>query len=90
MKYGKDYPFILTTNRDLEHYNCGAMTRRTCDLEIHTKDVLWINPDYTKNNEIANRDITCLESPRRKLDLKDWITYDVNPRILSTMLHFQK
>ncbi|MEZ4687286.1 MAG: hypothetical protein R3B47_14820 [Bacteroidia bacterium] len=21
-----DYPYILTTNRELEHYNCGAMT----------------------------------------------------------------
>jgi len=25
----KDYPYILTTNRELEHYNCGVMTRRT-------------------------------------------------------------
>ena len=25
----KEYPYILTTNRELEHYNCGTMTRRT-------------------------------------------------------------
>ena len=25
----RDFPFILTTGRILEHYNCGNMTRRT-------------------------------------------------------------
>src|SRR5690606_393181 len=25
----KEYPYIVTTNRELEHYNCGTMTRRT-------------------------------------------------------------
>jgi formate dehydrogenase major subunit len=41
----KDYPYIITTNRELEHYNCGAMTRRTGNGEILTEDVLLINPD---------------------------------------------
>ena len=28
-EFGEEYPYIITTNRELEHYNCGAMTRRT-------------------------------------------------------------
>lgn len=88
LQNGKDYPFILTTNRDLEHYNCGAMTRRTGNVEIHTKDVLWIHPDDAKNNAIADGDMVCLESPRGKVDIEAWITEDLNPGILSTTFHF--
>jgi len=85
---GKDYPFILTTNRDLEHYNCGAMTRRTGNVEINTQDKLWINPDDAKNNSISDGDLVCLESPRGKVDIKAWVTDGVNPGVLSTTFHF--
>ena len=88
LQHGKDYPFILTTNRDLEHYNCGAMTRRTGNVEIHTKDVLWINPKDAKNNGIDDGDLVCLESPRGKVDIEAWITDGVNPGVLSTTFHF--
>lgn len=88
VQHGKDYPFILTTNRDLEHYNCGAMTRRTGNVEIHTKDVLWMHPDDAKNNGIADGDSVCLESPRGKVDIEAWITEGVNPGVLSTTFHF--
>ncbi|MBL0051800.1 MAG: hypothetical protein IPP29_09965 [Bacteroidetes bacterium] len=40
----KDFPYILTTNRELEHYNCGTMTRRTGNVVILKDDVLIINP----------------------------------------------
>jgi len=88
LQNGKDYPFILTTNRDLEHYNCGAMTRRTGNVEINTKDVLWIHPDDAASNGIADGDSVCLESPRGKVDIDAWITDGVNPGILSTTFHF--
>ncbi|MBT8420162.1 MAG: formate dehydrogenase subunit alpha, partial [Gammaproteobacteria bacterium] len=39
-KHGGDYPYIMTTNRNLEHYNCGNMTRRTGNLRILNEDVL--------------------------------------------------
>jgi formate dehydrogenase major subunit len=29
VSHAKDYPYILIINRELEQYNCGAMTRRT-------------------------------------------------------------
>jgi formate dehydrogenase major subunit len=88
LQNGKDYPFILTTNRDLEHYNCGAMTRRTGNVEINTTDKLWIHPEDAKNNAIADGDLVCLESPRGKVDIEAWVTDGVNPGILSTTFHF--
>jgi len=88
LKHGDDYPYILTTNRDLEHYNCGAMTRRTGNVEIHTEDVLWINPQDATAKNIKDGDMVCLESPRGKVDIKAFITDGVNPGILSTTFHF--
>jgi len=84
----KDYPYIITTNRELEHYNCGAMTRRTGNGEILTEDVLLINPEDATKNNIAEGDMVCVESPRGKVDIKARITDEVKPGILSSTFHF--
>ena len=86
--HAKDYPYILTTNRELEHYNCGAMTRRTSNEMILKDDYLMINPEYAKENLISEGDYVCLESPRGKVDVKARITDEVKSGILSTTFHF--
>ena len=87
-EWQKDFPYILTTNRELEHYNCGTMTRRTGNVEILTEDVLMINPDDAKENAIEHGDMVCVESPRGKVDIKARVTDEVKPGILSTTFHF--
>lgn len=84
----KDYPYILTTNRELEHYNCGTMTRRTANVELLTEDSLMIHPEDAQKNGIADGDMVCLESPRGKVDVRARLTDEVNPGILSTTFHF--
>ena len=84
----KDYPYIITTNRELEHYNCGAMTRRTGNVDILTEDVLLIHPDDATANGIADGDMVCVESPRGKVDIKAKITNEMKPGILSSTFHF--
>ncbi len=86
--HAKDYPYILTTNRELEHYNCGAMTRRTANEEILSDDYLMINPEDAKEKGINNGDFVCIESPRGKVDVKARITDEVQKGILSTTFHF--
>lgn len=86
--YGKDYPYIVTTNRELEHYNCGAMTRRTGNVEILTDDYLMINPKDASDNAISDGDMVCVESARGKVDIKARITDEVRPGVLSTTFHF--
>ena len=86
--HGKDYPYIITTNRELEHYNCGAMTRRTGNVEILTEDVLLIHPEDARTNFIEDGDMVCIESPRGKVDIKAKITNEVKPGILSSTFHF--
>ena len=86
--HGKDYPYIITTNRELEHYNCGTMTRRTRNNDILTEDVLLIHPDDAAANGLAEGDMVCVESPRGKVDIKARITDEVRPGILSSTFHF--
>ncbi len=84
----KDYPYILTTNRELEHYNCGAMTRRTANELLLKDDYLMIHPDDAKKHFIQEGDFVCVESPRGKVDVKARITDDVKMGVLSTTFHF--
>ena len=87
-KHSDVFPYIITTNRELEHYNCGAMTRRTGNVDILTKDVLLIHPDDAAANGIAQGDMVCVESPRGKVDIEADITDEMKPGILSSTFHF--
>jgi len=86
--HGKEYPYIITTNRELEHYNSGTMTRRTGNVKILTEDVLLIHPEDAQKHFIGEGDMVCVESPRGKVDIKARLTNEVKPGILSTTFHF--
>lgn len=88
VKNGKEYPYIITTNRELEHYNCGAMTRRTRNVDILTEDVLLICQEDADKHLIKNGDMVCVESARGKVDIKAKITDEVKPGVLSSTFHF--
>ncbi|MBP6335006.1 MAG: formate dehydrogenase subunit alpha, partial [Bacteroidia bacterium] len=87
-KNEKQYPYIITTNRELEHYNAGTMTRRTGNVKLLTEDLLMINPIDAKTHLIQEGDMVCVESLRGKVDIKARITDEVKPGILSTTFHF--
>lgn len=84
----KDFPYILTTNRELEHYNCGAQTRRTGNAEILLTDTLMIHPEDATKHQIQEGDWVCIESARGKIDVTARITDEVKPGILSSTFHF--
>lgn len=87
-EYKEEYPFILTTNRVLEHYNSGTMTRRTNNVKIVTEDVLLINPVDAKEQGIQEGQMVKLVSPRGEVQSKAHITDEVKPGVLSTTFHF--
>jgi len=88
VNYGAEFPYILTTNRELEHYNCGTMTRRTGNVEILTDDVLLIHPEDAAKHLIHEGDFVCIISARGKIDVKAHLTDEVRPGILSSTFHF--
>lgn len=87
-EHHREYPYILTTNRELEHYNSGTMTRRTGNARIVTDDVLMINPEDAAKHQIREGDMVCLISPRGKVDIRAKITDEVRPGVLSSTFHF--
>ena len=88
VNHGVEFPYILTTNRELEHYNCGTMTRRTGNVEILTDDVLLIHPEDAAKHLIHEGDFVCIISARGKIDVKAHLTDEVRPGILSSTFHF--
>lgn len=88
VNHATQYPYILTTNRELEHYNCGSMTRRTSNATILGEDTLLIHPKDAQDNGIAHGDMVCVESPRGKVDIRAKVSDEVKPGVLSTTFHF--
>lgn len=86
--HAKEFPYILTTNRVLEHYNAGTMTRRTGNAVIIDEDILMINAEDAQKFGIEDGDMVFLESARGHVEIKAHITDEVKPGILSTTFHF--
>lgn len=85
---GTEFPFILTTGRILEHYNCGTMTRRTGNSEIVVQDYLSLNPADAQRKSIRTGDRVRLSSARGEVELEARVTDEVKPGILYTTFHF--
>ncbi|MEZ5278415.1 MAG: formate dehydrogenase subunit alpha [Opitutaceae bacterium] len=82
------FPLILTTNRNLEHYNCGAQTRRTDNVDLITEDVLLVHPLDAAEAGIEDGEMVCVASERGKVDVKARITDEVKQGVVSTTFHF--
>jgi formate dehydrogenase major subunit len=87
-EYGGDFPFILTTNRELEHYNSGTMTRRTNNGRIRTEDLLYMNPEDAAEKGILDGEKVKVNSPRGSISIKVKISDTVKPGVLSSTFHF--
>ena len=59
-----EYPFVLTTGRILQHYNCGAQTRRTDILELVDTDVLEMHPVDMEGLHLRDGEIVRVVSAR--------------------------
>ncbi len=82
------FPFILTTSRNLEHYNAGTMTRRTGNEEIVSEDVLLVSPNDAREKGIADKSKIKLLSARGEITLTAHISDKVKQGILFTTFHF--
>lgn len=88
VEHGQEFPFILTTSRNLEHYNAGTMTRRTANEDIVSEDVLLINPNDAKIKGIKDQSQVKLFSARGEIELKVELSDKVSAGVLFTTFHF--
>ena len=84
----EQFPFILTTSRNLEHYNAGTMTRRTGNEDIVSEDVLLVNTEDAAVKGITNRSKVKLFSARGEITLTAQVSDKVKQGILFTTFHF--
>ena len=84
----KEYPFVLTTGRILQHYNCGAQTRRTDILELVDTDVLEMHPVDVEALYLHDGEIVRVVSARGEALLPVVGSERVMPGHLFTSFHF--
>ena len=84
----KDYPLILTTSRNLQHYNAATMTRRTNNINIVNEDILLVHPKDAEKRGLNTDDIGRLYSSRGEVALKIEVTDKVKEGIVFTTFHF--
>jgi formate dehydrogenase alpha subunit len=84
----EDYPFVLITGRRLEHYNCGAQTRRTEIIELVNRDVLEMHPDDMGRLGFQEHQPVRLISARSTAVLPVVSSDRVRARELFTSFHF--
>src|SRR6185312_4175726 len=65
-----DYPMVLITGRQLEHWHTGAMTRRSGVLDaIEPEPTVSMHPDDMRERAIRPGDIATVESRRGRISL---------------------
>jgi formate dehydrogenase major subunit len=70
-----EYPIVLITGRQLEHWHTGAMTRRAGVLDaIEPEPTVSMNPHDMKAMGLEGGDLATVESRRGKISL--WVRED--------------
>jgi formate dehydrogenase major subunit len=87
VSHGKKYPFILTTSRELEHYNSGTMTRRTDNQTLAPKDVLEVHPRDAKEKGIKDYETVRIFSDRGSVNIPIKYSKNVKRGVLRTTFH---
>jgi formate dehydrogenase major subunit len=81
------YPLILTTGRILAHYNVGAQTRRTDNINWHDEDQIEIHPHDANDRGIKVGDWVGINSRAGDTVLRAKITDRVQPGVIYTTFH---
>jgi formate dehydrogenase major subunit len=85
-----DYPMMLTTGRQLFHYNVGTMTRRTdvSKLTVGQKETLRIHPGDAKRYDIYHGDQVTITSRRGSVTVDAEVTRATNKGTCFMTFHF--
>ncbi len=85
--HGNQFPFILTTGRELEHYNSGTMTRRTDNQKLLAKDVLEVHPKDARKKGIQDNETVRIFSDRGSVEIPIKYSKNVKRGVVRTTFH---
>ena len=86
----EEYPWMLTTGRQLFHYNVGTMTRRTdvVLLQQAREETLRIHPGDARRLGVRTGDMVEVESRRGKVAVRAEVTRASSPGTVFMTFHF--
>ncbi|GCF16114.1 hypothetical protein Harman_40490 [Haloarcula mannanilytica] len=81
---------VLTTGRVLQHFNSGALTRRSETLmRMRGEDVLEIHPDDAAARDIADGDTVVVESDRGSVTVSAAVTTTIRSGVVFCTFHYE-
>jgi formate dehydrogenase alpha subunit len=84
-----EYPFILSTGRNLFHYHFGSMTRKVSALENHAGEAyIEMHPDDVSQLGILHGSRVLVSSPRGSIKLMVRSTDRVSPGVVFIPMHY--
>ncbi len=86
-----EYPYVLTTGRNLFQYHSGSMTRRVKDIEAHAgTPYVELNPDDAETLKVENGGRVRVASRRGEIALGTRVTAKVPKGIVFIPMHYSE
>lgn len=86
-----EYPFVLTTGRELFHYHTGTMTRRSAGLNaIAPEAFVEVNPQDADALGVVNGQRLTVSSRRGSIKLKARVSKIVPPHVVFIPFHYRE
>ena len=87
----KEYPYVLTTGRELFHYHTGTMTRRSSGLNtIAPEAFVEVNPADADVLGVAQGEFLTVSSRRGSIKLKARVSKIVPPNVVFIPFHYKE
>jgi predicted molibdopterin-dependent oxidoreductase YjgC len=87
----EEYPFVLTTGRNLFQYHSGSMTRRVKPIEVHAgKPYVELNPSDAEAMHIKDGDTIKVTSRRGSIDIGARVTAKVPKGVVFVPMHYRE
>lgn len=87
----ENYPFILTTGRNLYQYHTGTMTRMIDGLNsLYGHELMEINPDDADELGITNQEVVKIISRRGEVKAQVKLTDSIRKGLVAMTFHFSE
>jgi formate dehydrogenase alpha subunit len=87
----KDYPYVLTTGRELFHYHTGTMTRRSTGLDaVAPEAFVELNPADAKDLGVQDKEMLTVTSRRGTIRVKARVSNIVPPKVVFIPFHYKE
>jgi formate dehydrogenase alpha subunit len=84
-----EFPFLLTTGRNIFQFHTGTMTRRSAKLEQEAPEAyVELNPEDAAHLGVADGELAKLVSRRGEIEAKAWVTDRVPRGLVFVPFHY--